>query len=154
MVEDEIMSQGDFVKINDPTEIQRKLPFLLKRVDTWDYSKPLCIKFENYVDPRSLNQNALFHIWCREMSEAFISKVPDATPEGVKWMMKQKFLGTHDIKVGQTVITNQIKSSSSLKKGEMVFFMDQVYAWAAEKDVYLSLPQYNEYTELKRKQDK
>jgi hypothetical protein len=29
-----------------------------------------------------------------------------------------------------------------------------VYQWASERDVFLSLPQYNEYTELKRKQDK
>ena len=148
------MSQGDFVQINNKSEVERKLPFLLKRLEQWDYSTPLCIKFEQYADPRSLRSNALFHIWCREMSEAFISKVPDATPEGVKWMMKQKFLGTHDIKVGQTLIINQIKSSSNLNKGEMCFFMDQVIAWAAEKGVMLSLPQYNEYTELKRKQDK
>jgi hypothetical protein len=68
--------------------------------------------------------------------------------------MKHKFLGTQDVKVGQTEIKGQILSSSKLKKGEMVYFMDQVIAWAAEKGVILSLPQYNEYTELKQKQDK
>ena len=69
-------------------------------------------------------------------------------------MMKSKFLGTQDIKVGQTELLNQVRSSSKLTKGEMVYFMDQVYQWASERDVFLSLPQYNEYTELKRKQDK
>jgi len=69
-------------------------------------------------------------------------------------MMKSKFLGTQDIKVGQTELLNQVRSSSKLTKGEMVYFMDQVYEWASERDVFLSLPQYNEYTELKRKQDK
>ena len=154
MVAGETMSQGDFVQINNKLEVERKLPFMLKRLEQWDYSTPLCIKFEPYADPRSLNQNALFHIWCRELSEAFIKKIPDATPEGVKWMMKHKFLGTQDVKVGQTEIKGQILSSSKLKKGEMVYFMDQVIAWAAEKGVILSLPQYNEYTELKQKQDK
>jgi hypothetical protein len=148
------MSQGDFVKISHLSEVERKLPFLLKRLEQWDYSTALCIKFEPYADPRSLNQNALFHIWCKQMSEAFLGKVPDATPEGVKWMMKHKFLETHNIKVGQTEIKGQIQSTTKLKKGEMCFFMDQVYDWAAAKGVFLSLPQYNEYTELKRKQDK
>ena len=148
------MSQGDFVQINNKSEVERKLPFMLKRLEQWDYSTPLCIKFEPYADPRSLNQNALFHIWCKQMSEAFTSKVPDVTPEGIKWMMKHKFLETQNIKVGQTVIKGQIQSTTKLKKGEMCFFMDQVYAWADEKGVILSLPQYNEYTELKRKQDK
>ena len=69
-------------------------------------------------------------------------------------MMKSKFLGTQDIKVGQTELLNQVRSSSKLTKGEMVYFMDKVYEWASERDVFLSLPQYNEYTELKRKQDK
>jgi hypothetical protein len=63
-------------------------------------------------------------------------------------------LETHNIKVGQTEIKGQIQSTTKLKKGEMCFFMDQVYDWAAAKGVFLSLPQYNEYTELKRKQDK
>jgi len=40
------MSQGDFVQINNKSEVERKLPFLLKRLEQWDYSTPLCIKLE------------------------------------------------------------------------------------------------------------
>ena len=58
----------------------------------------------------------------------------------------KQVLGTQDIKVGQTELLNQVRSSSKLTKGEMVYFMDQVYEWASERDVFLSLPQYNEYT--------
>ena len=148
------MSQGDHVKISHATEVERKVPHLIKRLQDWDYSIPLSIKLEPWVDTRTLDQNALFHKWCRELSDKFITKIPDATPDGVKWMMKSKFLGTQDIKVGQTELLNQVRSSSKLTKGEMVYFMDQVYQWASERDVFLSLPQYNEYTELKRKQDK
>jgi hypothetical protein len=148
------MSQGDFVIVKNKIELEKRLPFILKRLEGWDYTQPLCVKFEQYDNPRTLSQNALFHIWCKEMSDVFIKKIHDATPEGVKWMMKSKFLGTQDIKVGQTELLNQVRSSSKLTKGEMVYFMDKVYEWASERDVFLSLPQYNEYTELKRKQDK
>jgi hypothetical protein len=146
------MSQGDHVRINSKKAVETQLPFLLKRVESWDYSTPLVIKFEPYDDPRSLGQNALFHIWCREMSEVFLKKVPNATEEGMKFMMKSMFLGTHSISIGKETYSDQVMPLPK-KKGEMCFFMDQVYAWAAEKDVLLSLPQYNEYTALKRKQE-
>jgi hypothetical protein len=146
------MSQGDHVRINSKKAVEKQLPFLLKRVESWDYSTPLVIKFERYDDPRSLGQNALFHIWCREMSEVFVKKVPNATEEGMKFMMKSMFLGTHSIAIGKETYSDQVMPLPK-KKGEMCFFMDQVYAWAAEKDVLLSLPQYNEYTALKRKQE-
>ena len=64
-----------------------------------------------------------------------------------------KFLGTQTIKVGKETYNDQIMPLPE-HKGDMCYFMDQVHAWAAEKKVFLSLPQYNEYTLLKQKQDK
>ena len=148
------MSQGDHVKISSKLEVEAKFAHLMKRANDWEYKTPLCIRLEPWVDPRTLNQLAIFHIWCRQLSQRFIKTTPDATEEGVKWMMKHKFLESKTIKVGKTVLADQIKSTSKLTKGEMCHFLDQVYGWAAERDVYLSLPEYNEYTELKRKQDK
>ena len=94
------MSQGDHVKISHATEVERKVPHLIKRLQDWDYSIPLSIKLEPWVDTRTLDQNALFHKWCRELSDKFIAKIPDATPDGVKWMMKHKFLVKKTIKFG------------------------------------------------------
>ena len=102
------MSQGDHVRINSKKAVETQLPFLLKRVESWDYSTPLVIKFERYDDPRSLGQNALFHIWCREMSEVFVKKVPNATEEGMKFMMKSMFLGTHSIAIGKETYSDQV----------------------------------------------
>jgi len=147
------MSQGVFDRINNKLEAERYLPFLIKRVESWDYSEPLVITFKAYEDQRSLGQNALFHVWCREMAQVFIKKVPNATEEGMKFMMKSKFLGTHSVAIGKETYSDQVMPLPK-HKGEMCHFMDQVYHWAAEKDVLLSLPQYNEYSELKRKQDK
>ena len=152
MVKGEAMSQGDYVKIDSKVDAEKKLPFLLKRVNSWDYSTALVIRFEQFDNPRSINQNALFHIWCREMAAVFSSKVPDASEDGMKFMMKSKFLGTHTVNIGKQTYADQIMPLPK-NKGEMCFFMDQVYHWAAEKDVLLSLPQYNEYTALKRKQE-
>lgn len=87
------------------------------------------------------------------MSTKFIGKVPDATKDGMKFMMKKMFLGTQTIQVGKEIYADQIMPLPK-NKGEMCYFMDQVYAWAAEKKILLSLPQYNEYTLLKQKQDK
>lgn len=153
MVENEAMSQGDHVLINNKRAVETQLPFLLKRIENWDYSTPLVVRFERYDDPRSLGQNALFHIWCREMSETFVKKVPNATEAGMKFMMKSMFLGTHSVTIGKETYSDQVMPLPK-HKGEMCYFMDQVYHWAAQKDVMLSLPQYNEYTALKRKQEK
>jgi len=148
------MSQGDFVQINSKSEIEKRLPFLLKRIEGWDYSSPLVLKLEQYQDPRSLSQNALFHVWCGQMSEHFIKKIPTATKDNLKMMMKQRFLGTYDIKIGKTSIEGQVKSTTSLKKGEMVNFMDQVYHWGLDNGVLLTVPEDSEYQRLKAKQDK
>ena len=146
------MSQGDYVRIDSKHAVETQLPFLLRRIEGWDYSVPLVVKLERYDDPRTNSQNNLFHKWCRQMSDAFIEKVPDATEENMKFMMKSMFLGTETITIGKETYPDQIKPTPK-HKGEMCYFMDQVYAWAADRKVFLSLPEYNEYTELKRKQE-
>ena len=147
------MSQGDYVKFDNRKEAENYMPLLLKRFDGWDYSVPLVLRLERYDDPKTNKQSRLFHKWCEELSKAFIGKVPDATKDGMKLMMKKMFLGTQTVKVGQYIYADQIMPLPT-NKGEMCYFMDQVYAWAVEKKVLLSLPQYNEYTLLKQKQEK
>lgn len=141
------------MKINNPKEGESALPFLMKRIQEWDYTVPLCIKLEKYDDGRSLSQNALFHVWCSELSKEFIKKVPTATKENMKLMLKQRFLGTYDVKVGKTVIEGQVKSSSKLTKGEMVHFMDNVYHWARDNGVLLKVPHDSEYARLQNQQE-
>ena len=38
------MTQGDHVKINDKREVEAKLPFILKRIESWDFENPLVVK--------------------------------------------------------------------------------------------------------------
>ena len=87
-----------------------------------------------------------------KMADHFIKKVPTSTPDNMKLMMKMKFLGLENIKIGKTIIHNQVKHSSTLDKGEMVHFLDQVYHWARDNGVLLTVPSDSEYQKLKNQQ--
>lgn len=151
------MSQGDHYKIYAKADIEKKLPHITKRIQEWDYAKPLCLKLEPYQNPRSLSQNALFHMWLREIKKGMEKKgvkvtVGDAE-EAWKLWLKRRFLGTNDFQIKNQVIEGQIKRSSELNKGEMVHFMDQCYHWALEQGINLTIPMESEYAELKAKQE-
>ena len=144
---------GDYILIQSRANVALCAKHLLKRIDDWDYTAPLSIVLKPYYNPRSINQNALLHIWCREMSEHFIGKIPTSTPDNMKLMMKLKFLGLENIQVGKTIIKDQVKHSSGLDKGEMVHFLDQVYHWAKDSGLFLTVPEHSEYQKLKNQQD-
>jgi len=152
------MTQGDFIKVDHYTN-SGQVQSVIRRIEEWDYTKPLAVTFNSYsndlyASSRSLSQNSLFHVWCRDMSEHFIEKVKTATPENIKLMMKHRFLGVQDIKVGKTVIKDQVKSTSSLTKGEMVHFMDNVYHWARDNGCILKVPADSEYQKLLNQQER
>jgi len=58
---------------------RRDVPDVIKnfhdRLNEMDFSRPIAWKFETYSTVRSLSQNALFHMWCGQMSEYFSSKI-------------------------------------------------------------------------------
>tara|TARA_R110001632_G_scaffold131271_1_gene245500 strand:+ start:701 stop:1147 length:447 start_codon:yes stop_codon:yes gene_type:complete len=148
------MSQGDNNKINNLEHAEKQIPYIVKRIKEWDYSAPLCFKLTPYKNPRTTSQNALLHAWCKQMSEHFIAKIPTATPENIKLMMKSRFLGTETIKIGKTEIENQVRKTRDLDIGEMVHFMDNVYHWGIDNGVMLSIPRESEYQKLKTQQVK
>ena len=63
-------------------------------------------------------------------------------------MLKHKFLGTEDVEVGKTTIPAQVRATSTLDRGEMLYFMTQVEAWAIDLGVKLTKPQNSEYSKL------
>jgi len=79
------------------------------------------------------------------MSEYFSSKI-SVTPDMVKKLMKNEFLGTENIHVGSTVIENQLRSTSTLTKGEMHDFMEKVFHWGFDKGVLLANPEDSEFS--------
>ncbi len=152
------MTQGDHVRINNKREVEAKLPFILKRIESWDFDNPLVIKMDKYESPRSLSQNAMSHIWYREISDAMADKghkVDHEEPAEVwKLWLKKRFLGTTCYSIGNQHIPEQVKSTSKLTKGEFVHFLDNVYHWAIKQGIRLSIPAESEYAELKAQQER
>lgn len=151
------MTQGDHVKIFHKDELAKKMPFINKRIEAWDFSEPLCIKLEPCKNPRSLSQNALLHIWVREIDKGMQRKGVKVTigdsAEAWKLWLKRRFLGTDDFQIKNQRIEGQVRRSSDLSKGEMVHFMDQCYHWALDQGINLTIPKESEYAELKNQQE-
>ena len=140
---------GEFWLCRDPSQLRQRLENFEKwLLANWDWSKPVEWRAKPYVGRRSLSQNALFHIWCREMAKHFGAKGVDINEEKAKDLLKYRFLGTHDIIVGTTTIPNQLKSTSKLDRGEMFDFMNQVQVWLLDHGVQLSCPDDSEYMQI------
>ena len=135
---------GVFWMIRNRKDIDNVLKFFKKSLEEWDYSRPIAWKLEPYSSTRTISQNSLFHMWMGEMSNHFSTKIP-VTPEKMKLLMKNEFLGTEDVIVGKTVIEKQLRSTSSLSKGEMHVFMEQVFHWGLDHGVTLTNPKNSEF---------
>ena len=68
--------------------------------------------------------------------------------EDIKMMVKYKFLGTEDLEISNTTIPAQVRRTSTLDRGEMLYFMQQVEAWCIDLGVKLTKPQNSEYSKL------
>ena len=144
------MSQGDFVKINSTTEVDAKVKHLQKRLRDWDYQSPCCIRLTAYRNPVSMDQVALFNMWCREIAQAMKKRTPKADAEAWKLWLKRKFLGTDTYQVGKDII-EQVKPTPK-GKAEMCRFMSSVLVFADEKlHVRLGIPKNSEYTHERKK---
>lgn len=147
------MSTGLFWKIDRKEQAPERLRSLHSHLrDTWDWSKPVCLKIEEYQNPRSLDQNALFHVWIRQMVSHFKPARPGLTEEEMKDICKFRFLGTETRKAGKIVLENQLKQTSKLRKGEMYHFMEQVYQWCLELGLQLDTPADSEFMEIRKSQ--
>lgn len=143
--------KGQFWLIQNRRDIDDVLAFFRKSLEDWNYERPVAWKLEAYSTARTLSQNALFHMWCGEMSSHFSKKVP-ISPEDVKKIMKNEFLGTEDVVIGKTTIPNQLRSTSGLDKGEMHHFMEQVFHWGLDHGVTLTNPKDSEFRRARNAQ--
>jgi len=141
---------GEFWLIKDPIEIKDRMDAFKKFLETeWCWDKPVSWQVKEYKPRRSLSQNDLFHVWCRDMTRYFKKNngfIGDE--EEMKMILKYKFLGTVDIDIGNTTIPAQVRSTKKLDRGEMLYFMQQVEAWAIDHGVKLTKPQRSEYVKL------
>ena len=125
---------GEFWLIKDPIEIKDRMKaFQTFLEQEWCWEKPVAWQVKEYKPRRSLSQNDLFHVWVRDMTRHFKKRGGfTGTEDDLKLMLKYKFLGTEDVEVGNTTIPAQVRGTSTLDRGEMLYFMQQVEAWCID----------------------
>ncbi|MGP4130082.1 YbcN family protein [Pantoea tagorei] len=110
-------------------------------------------------EKRSLNQNALSHMWYSEISDWLIRRGKDfASPEWVKDAMKHTYLGyvereMVDVVTGEITVIRSLRHTSDLDTGDMHFYLTQVEGWALSLGCKLTVPADSEYMNLKEKQN-
>jgi len=140
---------GQFWLVKDKTQIKERLKFFEQWLNTeWDGTYAIKWEISRYRAKRSLSQNALFHVWCREIAIHFTAKGHEVSEERMKELLCYKFLGTEDRVIGNTVIEAQVRETSNLPPGEMSDLLDQVLAWALDHGVKVSNPPDSEYARL------
>ena len=154
---------------------QLPLNQLMKAINEWDFNVPLVIKLEKYSEKRSLSQNALCHLWYRiitqwlearniyyaeyydyEDEDADPNYVPETYPydeDTVKEMLKKEILGVRRIVCSDGSISEFIKSTSKLSKGEMHHFMNRIYEKFYNVGLILPVPEDSVYQKLEDKQN-
>ena len=113
------------------------------------------IKVTVEVDNRSLDQNALYWRWIRQIT-IYLNKKnkSDFKEDEIHWRMKHDHLGwTTERKIGSVVIPPQIKSTRECSKGEMVHYLDRLDAAWAQMGLLLEKPDDSEYVKLKKKME-
>ena len=147
------ITQGDHVKVMSKDDIEKRMQYIVQRLENWDYTIPCVVRLEAYVPATSTSQSKLFHMWCRKIAEKWVTPKPSAKDEAtIKMLMKHKFLGTQDYTLKTTTVAGQVKSTTKLSAGEWCFFLDQVYDLATKGGVMLTVPMDSDYSKLKRKQ--
>lgn len=140
---------GQFWLVKDKQQIKERMKFFEQWLNTeWDGTYPIKWEVSRFRAKRSLSQNALFHVWCREIAVYFASKGADVNEESMKELLCYKHLGTEDRVVGSTVIEGQVRQTSKLDTGEMTELLDKVLAWALDHGVKVSNPPDSEYARL------
>lgn len=160
----------NFWKIDSRDKVKQILDNLaVNLIDKWDFTKPVKIEVKPYTNPRSLSQNALLHIWFKDISDSFkrrglkwyylddkgneIGEPNDYEPIDIKFGMKHMFLGYENIQFGKIIAEKQLRSTSKLDKGEMMHLLNQVYSYGMNNGAKLVIPQDSEYQKLKVKQN-
>jgi len=116
------------------------------------------IEWKPWRDVRSLSQNAFQHVIYEEISQYLISRGrKDCSPEWVKDMLKNKFLGWVDkefvdIKTGEITIHQVLRSTKGLDIGEANHYIDQILAWSADIGCDIKIPTMCDYRHYKEAQ--
>lgn len=103
-----------------------------------DPERPVEVVFRPKQKRRSLDQNALFHVWVRLIRQHLIdSRGTYLSEEAIKEWLKSVLLGTHEVEINGITRTVAIPTSS-LSKADMMKFMEEVDLYCSgELGLYL-----------------
>jgi hypothetical protein len=150
---------GDYWIARNPGELAQRLERFrihLEERNEW----PICWQAKRYTDPRTMDQNALLHVWCGEFAKHVLDKgkVSEAEKEGMRITLQRHcYADTHwdwlieevpDLFTGET--RTQRRSTTRFDKGEMTAFLDWIQRAAADRG--LILESMGEYRELQERQ--
>lgn len=109
---------------------------------------------------RSMTQNALFHVWCREIARDLTLSSRNSndniiTQESVKEFLKARFLATelkpqYDYSERKIVMMERPVSTAGLTRGEMHHFMTNVHEWCCAHTINVSIPALSEYVTIEQ----
>lgn len=143
----------------------------LKVSEITTQGKAAVIKVDEYKSPRSLSANALYWMWCSELSGLFnekgltvwvyddvggsLEKVDERawTKDDVHDLLKEMFLGYSYKKVGKTSI--KTLKSSRLDTDKFMDYMRKIQNWSIDKlSHHLTDPLESQYREFIEDQNK
>ena len=147
------------IPIKDLALIVKTKQDLIDALMPFDFESSVEVVIRPIAAKRTLSQNAVFHMWCGELS-SFLLKAGRkwATPAFVKDMLKHSFLGykdttRFDVANNKAEKVRELIHTSDLSTGDMFHFMEQCEAYSVGIGCLLTIPEKSEYMQNKRSQN-
>ena len=147
------------IPIKDLALIVKTKQDLIDALEPFDFESAVEVVIRPIAAKRTLSQNALFHMWCNELSSYLLKAGRKwATPEFTKDMLKHSFLGYKDITrfdvaTNKAAKVRELIHTSDLSTGDMFHFMEQCEAYSVGIGCLLTIPEKSEYMQNKRAQN-
>ena len=137
----------DYQVFDSKEKLLEEGPKMLTRISAfWNFdSGPLQLTYSKWTKPRTRSQNSLYWEWLNQMAEHFSTRDNHFSKEDMHDLMRHKFLGYEDKKLGSTEIKNQLKTTTRLNTAVMAEYMNKIEAWAVDHGCLLPIPDHNEY---------
>ena len=147
------------IPIKDLALIVKTKQDLIDALDPFDFESSVEVVIRPIAAKRTLSQNALFHMWCNELSSYLLKAGRKwAKPEFVKDMLKHSFLGYKDtmrldVSTNKPTKIRDLIHTSDLSTGDMFHFMEQCEAYSVGIGCLLTISEKSEYMQNKRAQN-
>ena len=113
-------------------------------------TRPLEVKIQPYKVKRSLDQNALYWKWMKQLADHFNTKLENPlTQEDMHDLMRHNFLGYEDKVINKTQINSQLRTTTKLTRTEFMDYMTKIDVWAQANGVLLVHPEDSDYANYK-----